>query len=619
MSKRSFPLKDLSRRRFQTALTILSLTTLTTTTFFLLFFGENIEFEVALLTGGRLTMWFSYTFAVILFIIALLTFLTGVLVMSFFVSLAMSERVRDVGVMKAIGCLTDLVWGYFVTELFIMVFISCVAGFVLGMVLNAVSINLLNAFGFAISQKPINIWIIPPAFLAFLILPHFFGSRVIGKALMIKPSQALSTNYSLGMPSKSTIPVPSKLGLTFKTAFRTLTRRRIATVQAIACLSLVFAMNTVALAGGTIANQTTQNYVERAIQKNVVLIGHPDVTSRYVGLLSLFSEERETKPINYSNPQFSISESLVSKFRLIDGVNKVDPRLILETQVHEIPYITIEPESKSYIVVGDSRSSESLVLGLEPENAVNDWLVLVGRGLNKTDMHSALVGDSLTMILLTSPEKQGIELLNNEFRITGVCQDPLNNGNVIYVPLKALRSISGQNEPNLLLLQIDPSELSHTVTRIREEIEGTGLDMVELDEVLQKHLSFLNTGWSLVALAPLFSLAAAVLCLSGYMTLLISTQRRDLVIMKAIGVKLQGITKIVLVQALIIVLVSGAVGLSAGLLISFFLLPEPVISVASIVTIFLSFFLALAFLAICSLYPTVRTVKKSVIKAISEL
>jgi len=618
MSKRSFPLKDLFRRKFQTAVTVLSLTISTTTTFFLLFFGDNIGFEVALLTGGKLTTGFSYMFSVILFIVILLDFLIGILVMSFLISLAMSERVRDVGVMTAVGCVTDLVFGYFIMELSIMVFVSCIIGFISGWFLNIASINILNTFGFAISQQPINMWIMPYAFLTFLIVPHLIGTRVIAKALMVKPSQALSTSFSLRTPLKSRFSTPSKFGLGFKVALKTLARRRIATRQAIVCLSLVFALTTVALAGGMIANQTTQSYVVRAIQRNVVLIGNSDIIRRYVYLLSLYSEQRETQPINYSDPQFFISNSLVSRLRLISGIKKVDARIVLETKVYEVPKITVDPESKSYIVVGDSRSSDTFVLGLEPENAVNDWLVM-GTTLNKTDIYSAMLGHSLATSILTNPEQQRIKILNEDFGIAGVCQDPLNNGNVVYIPLKALQSISGQTEYNLVLLQLDSSNPSLTLSQIREEINGTALEITELNEVLQKHLSFLNTSWSLVTLAPLFSLVTAVLCLSGYVTLLISIQQRDLAIMRAMGAKLRVVIRIVVVQILIIVLVSGAIGLSIGLLISFFLLPEPVISVASILPIFLWFFAALVFLGVCSLYPTIRTMKKSVIKAISAI
>jgi len=620
MSKRSFPLKDLFRRKLQTAVTMLSLTALTTSTFFLLLFGDTIEFEVALLSAGRLTIWFSYTFSLILFIMILLTFITAALIMSFLASLAMSQRIGDVGIMKAVGCLTDLVFGYFVAEISIMILVSSITGFVLGHLLNTASISLLNSFGFTISQKPINVWIIPPAFLALVAAPHFFASRAIGKALMIKPSQALSPSLSLGVPSKSAIFAPSKLGLTFRTAYRTLTRRRMATIQAIMLLSLVFTLTTVAVVGSTISKQTMQSYVERAVQENVVLIGHPDVANRYVNLLSLFSEARQIgSPINYLSQEYFISDSLISELSETTGVVRADPRLVTETTVYEIPRIILEPDQDPpYLVIGDQRSNEALVLGLEPENAVSDWLILSGRRLNRTDSDSAMLGDSLALSLLSSPLDQGVRILNHDFAIASVCEDPLNNGNVVYLPRSTLQSILGQYGNNLLFIQVDPSRVSQTLSQIEEEISGTSLVTVELDKVLQKHVGFLNAGWSLVTFAPLFVLLSAVLCLSGYMTLLISAQRRDFVIMKALGAKPRSVTIIAMMQALIIVLSSGAIGLSIGLVISFFLLPERVVSGWSILQAFLWFLAALAFVAASSVLPARRTVQECVSKGVSE-
>lgn len=620
MSKRSFPLKDLFRRKFQTGVTVLSLTALTTSTFFLLLFGDTIEFEVALLSAGRLTIWFSYTFSLVLFIMVLLTFITAVLVMSFLASLAMSQRTRDVGIMKAVGCLTDLVFGYFVVEISIMILVSCTAGFVLGYLLNTASISLLNSFGFTIPQKPINVWIIPPAFLALVVAPHFFASRAIGRALMMKPSQALSASLSFEMPSKSAIFAPSKLGLTFRTAYRTLTRRRIATTHAIMLLSIVFTLTTVTVAGGTISKQTMQSYVERAVQENVVLVGHPDIVNRYVNQLSVFSEAAQIgSPPNYLSQEFFIPNSLISNLSKTTGVVKADPRLIMETTVHEIPRIIPDPDRiPPYAVIGDQRSKAALVLGFEPKNAVSDWLILSGRSLNETDTGSTILGDSLAFSLLSSPLDQGIRIFDQDFTITGVCEDPLNNGDVVYLPLSTIQSILGQDGNNLLFIQVDPSRLSQTLVQMEGEISNRGLVMVELNRVLQKHVRFLNTGWSLVTFAPLFVLLSAVLCLSGYMTLLISAQRRDFVILKALGAKPGSVTIIAMMQALIIVFISGAIGLSAGLLISFFLLPERVVSGWSIVQAFLWFLVALAFVAVSSVFPARRAVRNSVSKGVSE-
>ena len=74
--------------------------------------------------------------------------------------------------------------------------------------------------------------------------------------------------------------------------------------------------------------------------------------------------------------------------------------------------------------------------------------------------------------------------------------------------------------------------------------------------------------------------------------------------------------KVIFVQALLIVLIAGAIGISVGLLVTFvFLIPEPVISQQTLVSVAGLLFLALGLLCLSSLYPAVKAVKKSVVGA----
>lgn len=132
MSDLGFPVKDLARRKFQTILTIIGLTLSTATTVFLVTFGESLGFHVSLITGGKLTTGLSYVFSLFIVIIGILNFLAGVLVTPFLVSTNIHERIQDIGIMKATGCQANSALSYFVTELSIMVFTSCTAGTLLG-------------------------------------------------------------------------------------------------------------------------------------------------------------------------------------------------------------------------------------------------------------------------------------------------------------------------------------------------------------------------------------------------------------------------------------------------------------------------------------------------------
>ena len=619
MSEISFPLKDLARRKFQTGLTILGLTLCTATTLFLVLFGSNLGFEIVLINiGGRLTSGFFNVLWRFILVISFLNIIAGALVTSFLVYIAMSERVRDMGVMKATGCLSGSIFGYFITELSILVFISCIAGTIIGILAHFVCINLLNFLGFSLLQD-LNLWAILFILFILILASHVLGALPIVKAVKVKPSEALSPLFSLGTTFGLGRAVPSKLGFTFKVAYRNLVRRKSATLQAIICLAVVLTLTTLTIAGGTIAQQTTTNYVERAIGKDVVLIGHPNLTRRYVNLLSQFFEAKEMESIDYLDQEFLISESLVDGLGNISGVLKVDPRLVLEASVLEIPGIIPDPNDPNHpVVIGDSRSDEALILGVEPEVIINDWLIM-GRVLRKGDQKSTIIGDSLALKMFDSPLNQSIKVFEEIFEIAGVCLDPLNNGKVVYMPMNTLFTAIGQPRYNLLFLKIDPSESSQVLAEITNELSGKNLDIVEVNEVLGRHVSFLNQIWSFVMFLPLFSLATATICLLSYMMVSITGQQREFSVMRALGAKPRTIIKIILIEALLVTLVSGAIGISVGFFVTFtFLIPEPVVSLHALVSVAGWLVLALSLLGLSSLYPAWKIINRPITNIISQ-
>lgn len=223
---------------------------------------------------------------------------------------------------------------------------------------------------------------------------------------------------------------------------------------------MILTLTTVTIAGGMIANQTTQSYVERAVCRDVILVAHPNISRQYENFLSQFFEAKPIEQINYSDPEYLIPEPLATELGSIPGVNKTNPRLVLETTIREVPAIIISPEEpdQPYTIIGDDRSSETLVIGIDPESVINDWLI-EGRLLNSTDTYSVLIGDTLAYENFDNPMKQSALIFNKKFEIAGVCLDPLNNGDVVYMPIKAFYESTKQSDYNLLLLKIDPLKL----------------------------------------------------------------------------------------------------------------------------------------------------------------
>ncbi len=622
MSEISFPIKDLTRRKTQTMLTILGLTISTAATLFLVLFGSSLGFEITyLILGGRLTSGFYNIFFQFIIIVSILNLLTGPIIISFLIHLTMTGRMRDIGVMKANGCLSGSISTYFITELSLLVILSSITGIISGVSAYYIATTFVNASGFTISQT-LNTGAILIISIILIIFSHIFGALPILKAAKAKPTEAMSPIYQLGTSVGAGKNIPSRLGFTFKVVYRNLVRRKSATLQAILCLTVVLTLTTVTIAGGLIADATTTSYVERGIGRDVILVGHPTIAERYVDLLSQFFEAKDLEQIDYLESEFRISESFVPRLSDISGVLKVDSRLILENSVREVPGIILDPlEQTTAVMIGGNRVEDALILGVEPENVVNDWF-LVGRKLGKDDKGSVMIGDSLAVTIFEDAFNQTLKVFEqNEppfYDIVGIGVDPLNNGKVVYMPLEDLYNDLGQQGYNLLLLKIDPAQKSQVIAQIETEISGENLMNVDLDQILDKHVSFLNNIWSLVMFLPLFSLATAAVSLLSYLMLSISGQQHEFGIMRALGAKPKSIIKIVFSHALLIILVSAAIGISAGLFITFaFLIADPIISQSTLISVTGWLLLIIGLLCASSLYPAMKAVKKTVVEAIS--
>jgi len=615
MSETFFSINDLLRRKLQTSLVIISLTLCVASTLFLLLFGEKIGFGISLMGESRLTAGFSMVFSQFIVFVAFLIFVVGAVIISFMVFLMMSQRVRDIGLMKAAGCPNDLVFGYFMTELLIVTFVGCLLGVVLGILADFASTSLLNSSGFQISQSLPNFWLVLLVFAVFFAIALILGAKPILDTTKVEPAKAISPTYIFGLSKESGFTVFAKLGFTLKMAMRSLFRRKSATFRIVLCLTAVFILVTVAVAGGIIADQTTQSWVEKAVGRDIVLIAHQNMTNQYKLLLSKFHETKEDSNFNYTHEEYLISEEILNKLNSTSGVTDIDARLVLNTQVMEVRNYTFNPQTGETIPVGDDREGESLIIGVEPKKALSKWY-LEGKFLKEDETFEAVIGDSLAQKMFSAPLDQGIRLFDRDFAVVGVCLDPVNNGNVTYVPLKVLQNITGISKPNLIMIKIDPLfNCTQVLTQIKAEIGSINSDfeVFELNEILNKNLELLGFIWSTIMFLPLFSLASASLCLIGYVMLAIAEQRQEFGVLRAVGATPKTVVKIVSGQSLMVLLSSCAIGIAFGIIITLLILvPEPLITVYTVIEIAGWLLIALAATFIFSLYPAIRFAKKPI-------
>jgi ABC-type antimicrobial peptide transport system permease subunit len=614
MNETSFPVNDLLRRKLRTSLTIISLTCSVASTLFLLLFSERIGFGITSVAEGTLTHGLSLVFSQFVLFVGILIFAVGTVIISFIVFLMMAQRTRDFGLIKAAGCPNGLVFGYFMTELLIVTLVCCLLGVVFGFAADFAVTKLGN---FQVYQKPPDLWLAPLVFAAYFVLALMFGTKPILDAARLSPIKALSPMQYFGLSTGDKLKALSRSRLTFKIASRSLFRRKSTTIRVILLLSLVFLLLTVSITGGIIADDTTKSWVEKAIGKNIIVIAQDSMATQYKLLSSKFFGAKENGDFNYLDENLSILDAILQRLNTMPGIATVDARLILKGHVREMRNFTIDPETLATIPVGDNREGDSLIVGVDPQKVTGTWF-MQGQFLKTEDAWEAVIGDSIAQTMFSQPLVQSIRMQNKTFSIVGVCFDPINNGEVVYVPLKKLQNITGASNPNIVFVKLAP-EVNRTVTltQIKEVINSLNSDLTvfELDDLLEKDLGFLGSIWSAVMLLPLFTLTSATLCLIAYMMLAVDEQRQELAILRATGAKPKTIITILAVQSIVVLLSSCAVGISLGVITTLLILvPHPVVTSFTIIEVATWLFAALAGIFLLSLYPAAKLAKAPLLK-----
>jgi putative ABC transport system permease protein len=137
--------------------------------------------------------------------------------------------------------------------------------------------------------------------------------------------------------------------------------------------------------------------------------------------------------------------------------------------------------------------------------------------------------------------------------------------------------------------------------------QNSEFSVVELDAVLDESLGFLGYIWSSVMLLPFLSLAAASLCLVGYVVLTMEEQRQEFGILRAVGARPNVVLDVISRQSLIVLLSSYGLGVSFGTIITLLILvQEPLVTVFTVLQIAGWLAVAFAVTFASSLYPAIR-------------
>ncbi len=632
MSETAFPVNDLLRRRLQTGLTIISLAACVASTLFLLFFSGQIGLGMSSVGQGTLTSGFSIVFSQFLTFVGVLIFAVGAVIISFIVFLMMAQRTKDYGLMKATGCPNGLVFGYFLTELLGITFIGCLSGIFVGFATDYIVINLSM---FQVYNKSPNLWFIPLVFVIYFVFALIFGAKPLFDAARMTPAKAISTTQYFGLGKGARLKPLSKTGLTIRIALRSLYRRKTSTVRVIIFLSVVFLLLTVSIAGGIIAKDTSSSWVQKAIGHNVVLVANRNMAAQYTQLLVAFSGAKIASDFNYSDQQFMLHKEVIDQLNGTAGIARVDARLVWKGTIQEIPGFTVDPDTLATMPVGDNRQCTAIIVGVDAGKTVNEP-VTIGQFLNSTSEFEAVVGDSVAhsiykpfkrlsgmrgeQTVMGDPLLESAKIQNMTFKISGICLDPINNGNVTYVPLKYLEAITNINAPNILLVEISSPNQPATLNQIQSALKTINPDLVavELNPLIKQNVDFLESIWEVIMFLPIFALAAGAFCLVSYLMLTIEEQRQEFGILRAVGAKPKTVMTVLAFQSLTLLLGSFAVGTSLGIIVcTIILVANPVVSGITVLVISAWLLAALFGIFLVSIYPAAKFAKQTLSKMMS--
>ncbi len=223
--------------------------------------------------------------------------------------------------------------------------------------------------------------------------------------------------------------------------------------------------------------------------------------------------------------------------------------------------------------------------------------------------------------IMGDPFKEGARIQGATFKISGVCIDPLSNGNVTYLKLAELENITGITRPNFALVTVDTAaDFEAVLAQIQASLHDLdpNLTAISLNETIQTNNDFLGSLWSVIMFLPAFALAAAALCLISYLFISIDEQHQELAILRATGATPRTVLSVLAVQSLTVLLASFGVGASLGTIICLLILTtHPVVSAFTVVAISGWLLSALAVMFLISLYPAVKFAKKPLLQILS--
>jgi ABC-type antimicrobial peptide transport system permease subunit len=575
-----FAFRNLRRRGFHALLAGLGLTVTVSSTTFLLLLGLNLAARLGVDFSGRATFGIAWIFVSYLFLSLALVLIVGIVSTSYLVRSMINQRMRDIGVVKAAGCLPHRLQSYALAESLVVITSSCLVGGVIA-VLTYFSWSgslLFPAYG-PIRDPGVLVLIIPGAsFLLSYLIARVHLSKIIQMSTTIALSSQLSSMdlRTLGRPLHI-----KRFGSAFNLATRTASRDKQFT-RTLTRVSICLFLTMVVLTGAFVSASTTKSYVERAMPSQVLIVAKDSIYSQYTKLGLAFSNTDPVPLLDYLNQSNVIAPQLADSFASIQGVLAVDSRLMVMTSVTgyvKAHFASDQGSGESFnnqtIPEKNTGSTQALIVGIDPAHSLGDWYTSNGFLQTSDPSNTMIAGDSLVGSVILQPLSLAqIGTFGARFNVKSALVDPLNRGRVLYTTDRSLQSLLGVNGFNLLLLKVNPDRT--TISRINDLATRNGLTVGSQDPILNTNIAFLSELWAYLFILPILTLVLTGGVLLSYLTTSFSKRFNDYIVLKILGARGWYRLKLLLWESsgLLLLCVGFAVPL-AWLASTFLILPEP--------------------------------------------
>jgi len=584
-----FAARSLRRRGFHSYLAFLGLTLTVATTTFLLLLGQDLATRLGLDSSMRSTFGISWLIFAYLVLALGLIGVVGLLSTSYLVSSMISQRMRDIGVIKAAGALPRRLLSYVTFEAFVVIFSSCLVGALSALLVYASwswpSPSLFKQVG-PVPNAGTTVLVVVPgiSFLLSYMVASFRVRRIVGSSSVSAISKQLSNLdlKSLGNPLRI-----KRLGSAFNLATRNVSRDR-AFNRTLLSVGICICLSMIVLSGALVSADTSASYLVRAMPPHVLIVANSNVYRQYVSLGTSFSRTAPLPLIDYVNESYIITPQNASAFRAIPGVETVDTRLITMSSItgyvkpHFASNDTGQTINTQLIPEVETGSAQALVVGINATDVIGDWYTSGGFLQSSDSQYTMIAGDSLVGNIVRMPfNLSQISAFGYRYDVKSALVDPLNAGRVLYAPVQAVQRNLGVNGYNVLLLKFnnEPAVLS----AVSQLASSYGLVVGSQDPILNSNLAFLSGTWSYIFLIPILGVALTCGILLSYLATNFSRRFNDYIVLKVLGANVSYRLRLLLWESWGVLAISMLIAIPVAWAVSiFFLIPNPTVSVADL-------------------------------------